>query len=113
MLYDGAIKNLAKAQKAIGDNNFSQAHVQIIVAQDIILELMAVLNKEQKKCQNLSDLYKYLHNQMVEANIKKDCALLSDLEELMLKKRNVWQKATIGNIFEDIEDSSRDFCKTG
>ncbi len=114
MLYDGAIKNLAKAQMAINNNDYSQAHVQIIVAQDIIFELMAVLSTEEQTSRELSDLYNYLYNQIAEANIMKDCAIINELEKLMLNKRNVWQKATREKgIEDDGVDSIKNLPRTG
>ncbi len=114
MLYDGAIKNLAKAQMAINNNDYSQAHVQIIVAQDIIFELMAVLSTEEQTSRELSDLYNYLYNQIAEANIMKDCAIINELEKLMLNKRNVWQKATREKgIEDDGVDIIRNLPRTG
>ena len=78
MLYDGALNSLRNAQKAIEEKDISQAHNQLIKAQDIIAELMATLNMEVPISRQLYALYDYIQRRLIEANINKDIAIIDE-----------------------------------
>ena len=91
MLYEGAIKNLRMAQNAITRKNVVEAHKHLIKAQDIIKELNYTLNMDAGEiAQNLRDLYVYMLDRLVEANIKKDSAMVGLVIDLMSKLKEGW-----------------------
>ncbi len=92
MLYDGAIKNLENAKKAIGDKDIGRAHEEIIKVQDIIVELMSTLDMRYDIAGNLYSLYDYLHRRLVEANVKKDLRILDEVQGFMKELRDAWQQ---------------------
>lgn len=93
MLYDGAIKKLTQAREAIENKDIATAHVHIITVQKIVVELMTTLNMEYKISENLYALYDYMYNQLVAANVKKDVALLDEVQEFMMDLRQTWDQA--------------------
>ncbi|MDD4549624.1 MAG: flagellar export chaperone FliS [Syntrophomonadaceae bacterium] len=93
MLYDGAIKNIDNAKKAINSKDMNTAHEQIIKAQDIILELIATLNMDYAIAKNLFSLYEYLHYQLVQANLNKDIKPLDEVKGFLVELRETWEAA--------------------
>lgn len=92
MLYDGAIKYLKNAQKAIGEKDFSEAHNQIIRVQDIITELMSTLNMDYEISNSLLSLYDYIYRRLVEANVAKDKVILEEVYQLLAELRDTWNQ---------------------
>ena len=86
MLYDGMIKYLRNAGEAA-------AHENIVAAQNILVELMATLNMDYKISESLLALYEFMYNQLVEANIKKDGQLITEVQELVIDLRQTWDQA--------------------
>lgn len=93
MLYDGAIRNVDTAKKAIENKDMNTAHQQLVNAQDIILELISTLNMDFEISQSLFSLYEYLHYQLVQANLKKDVQLLDEVRTFLVELRNTWEEA--------------------
>lgn len=85
MLYDGALKFLREAKKAIGNKDIENAHNNIIKVQRIISELLVSLNMEKggEIAKNLQAIYLFINKQLMIANIKKDLKILNDLEEIL------------------------------
>jgi len=124
MLYDGAIQFLNKAKKEMdNNNNIEEIHNNILKAQKIISELMTSLDLEigGQVSVNLYNLYEYLHYRLVQANIKKDGAMIDEVLLHMKDLKHTWEeaikiagreKAAKVNIlddeeYDDDEDSSR------
>ncbi len=93
MLYDGAIRFCNQARIAIGSKNLEQAHVNLTKAQNIIIELMTTLNMDYEISQNLYSLYDYLYNRLVEANMKKDTAIIDEVIDFLTDLRKTWAEA--------------------
>ncbi len=93
MLYDGAIKNISIAREAIENKDVNTAHLNIVIAQKIMVELMTTLNMEYSIAENLYALYEYMYNQLVAANVKKDVALLMEVQEFLCDLRQTWDQA--------------------
>ncbi|MDD3238077.1 MAG: flagellar export chaperone FliS [Candidatus Gastranaerophilales bacterium] len=99
MLYDGAIQylNIARlemtSEKKLKD--IPKIHNNIIGAQKIISEFQSTLNMEigGEMAQNLYDLYTYLYNRLVDANIKKDVDALDEVLKHLKGLRDTWNKA--------------------
>lgn len=93
MLYDGAIKNIDTAQKAIKDQDMNTAHQQLVNAQDILMELMCTLDMNYEVSHSLYSLYEYFYYQLVQANLKKDADILNEVRAFLTDLRNVWEEA--------------------
>ncbi|WP_066637331.1 flagellar export chaperone FliS [Desulfolucanica intricata] len=90
MLYNGALKFIKTAVISIEKKDISSANNAIIRAQDIILYLNETLNKNYEPAHNLSSLYDYIYRRLVEANIKKDTAVLEEAASLVEELRDTW-----------------------
>lgn len=93
MLYDGMIKYLRNAGEAINKQDVPAAHANIVATQNILVELMATLNMDYKISESLLALYEFMYNQLVEANIKKDQAMVLEVQGLVLDLRQTWDQA--------------------
>ncbi len=93
MLFDGAIRNIDDAKKAIQDKDINVAHNLIVKTQNIILEFIASLNMDYEISNNLFNLYEYLYYQLVQANAGKDINKLDEVREFLVEFRNTWEEA--------------------
>ena len=95
MLYDGAIRFCRQAKKNLEERQYEMSHHSLIKVQNILIELISSLNTEFEIAQNLSSLYDYLYSRLVEANLKKDCAIIDEVIEFLTELRNTWAEAAL------------------
>ncbi len=93
MLYNGCLKFINLAKKAMDENNIEERNRNIQKAQSIIHELMATLNMDVEISQNFLALYDYIYRRLLEANIKNDPAILKEAEDLVTEFRDTWKQA--------------------
>lgn len=95
MLYDGAIQFINKAKIAIENKNIEETHNNIIGAQKIISEFMNTLDFKigGDMAKNLYTLYDYLHYRLVQANLKKDSAILDEVLGHLKDLKATWEQA--------------------
>lgn len=95
LLYDGAIRFLRVAKKGMADNDIEKTHNNLIKAQRIISEFMLSLDMEVggEMAQNLYNLYDYLHYRLVQANLKKDEAMIDEVLEHLRSLKQTWEEA--------------------
>ncbi|RYI27953.1 flagellar export chaperone FliS [Bacillus infantis] len=92
MLYNGCLKFINQAKKAIADKNIEAKNTNIQKAQNIIRELMVTLNMDQEVSENMMSLYDYMNRQLIEANLKSDAAILDEVEGLVTEFRDTWKE---------------------
>lgn len=99
MLYDEAIKQITSALVLVGGGKIKAANIEkvnacIIKAQEIVTELMASLDLENggEIATNLLSIYSFFNQQLLQANIKKDCKVLADVKNMMQELRSAWQE---------------------
>jgi flagellar protein FliS len=92
MLYNGCLKFIHQAKKAIEDKNIEMKNINIQKAQNIIQELMVTLNMDLEISQNMMSLYDYINRRLIEANIKNDAAILDEVESLVTEFRDTWKE---------------------
>lgn len=93
LLYNGAVKFIRQAMKAIEEKDVQGAHNAIIRTQDIISELRGTLNMDLEISGSLASLYEYLSRRLVEANLKKDNEVLDEVLNLVGELRDTWAAA--------------------
>ncbi|MCC0566458.1 flagellar export chaperone FliS [Brevibacillus borstelensis] len=93
MLYNGALKFIKLAKAAIAEQRFDKAHENNMKVQNIIQELMITLDRKYPVAEQMFLLYEYIHQRMVEANIKKEAAILDEVEGLIVQFRDTWKQA--------------------
>lgn len=92
LLYDGAIKFMRVAGKAIEEKNIQEAHNNIMKAQNIVYELMSTLNMDAGEIsRNLMRLYDFMIWQLIDANKEKDKDKLENVIKLMSSLREAWR----------------------
>jgi flagellar secretion chaperone FliS len=92
MLYNGCLKFIHLAKKAIQENNIEVKNTNLIKAQNIVRELMVSLNMELEVSQYMMSLYDYLNRRLIEANIKSDAVILDEVEEFIVEFRDTWKQ---------------------
>lgn len=92
MLYNGCLKFINLAKKAIGDNDIENKNINLQKAQNIVKELMITLNMDIEISNDLQSLYDYLHRRLIEANVKNDVSILNEVEEFVTEFRDTWKQ---------------------
>jgi flagellar protein FliS len=95
MLYNGALKFLKQTKASIAENKWDKAHEYNMRVQDIIQELMVTLDQKYPVAEQMMSLYEYFLHRLVEANIKKDTAILEEVEGLLAQFRDTWKQAMV------------------
>ncbi|MFJ8257673.1 flagellar export chaperone FliS [Peribacillus asahii] len=93
MLYNGCLKFITFAKKAIQEGNIEEKNKNLLKAQDIIREFMVTLNMDVKMSKDLMVMYDYLHRRLIEANMKSDLSILEEVEGFVTELRNTWKEA--------------------
>ena len=102
MLLDGAVKFAKRAKLAIQENNIKLAHDSIIRTQDIFTELKVTLDTSAGEwAKQMFNIYSFINERLLQANIKKDEAIMDEVIPLIEEVRNIWNEAyklSIGQI---------------
>lgn len=92
MLYDGLIKFCNIAIAAIESKDVSKTHLNIVKAQNIVLEFRSTLDSKYPITKDFDRIYDYLYRRLVEANIKKDKEILEEVLEHTRVMRDTWKE---------------------
>ena len=96
MLYDGAIRFCKTAQLKHKKGDIEGVHNNLVKAKDIVSELLSSLDPEKggEIGMNLNNLYIYIFNKLIDANVQKDMSLATEAEELLVEMREGWKGIT-------------------
>ena len=92
MLYDGAIKFCNIAIMGIEENDIEKAHINIKKVEAIIAEFVATLDHKYEVAKDFENVYNYLLDRLVMANIKKDTEILQEVLEHLRTMRDTWKQ---------------------
>lgn len=92
MLYEGAIKFCNIAIMGIEENNIQKAHTNIVKVENIIEEFQATLNHKYPVAKDFENVYNYLQERLVEANMKKDKEILEEVLVHLRTMRDTWKE---------------------
>ncbi len=92
MLYEGAIKFCNIAVKAIEDKDIEKAHANIVKAEKIIEEFQATLNFKYEVAKDFNNVYIYISERLVQANMKKDKEILEEVLTHLRTMRDTWKE---------------------
>ena len=92
MLYDGAIKFVNIAMDAIDQKDIEKAHDNIRKADLIIEEFQITLNHKYEVAKDFDQVYKYIRERLLWANVKKDKAILEEVQEHLHTMRDTWKE---------------------
>lgn len=93
MLYNGLVRFLKTAHKGIEEKDMEKASSFIIRSQDIIMEFMSTLDMQYELSNGLFSLYDYMHRRLIEANIRKDKAIVEEITGYAEELRDTWVQA--------------------
>ncbi len=95
MLFDGAVKKVNIAKKAIRDKNIEKCHTELTKVQRIFIELMVALDLEKggEMASNLLRIYDFLYHRLVQANIRHDESILDECLPIIENLREGWHEA--------------------
>ncbi|MGH2319176.1 flagellar export chaperone FliS [Planococcus sp. SE5232] len=93
MLYNGSLKFMKLAKRAMADKKFEEKNTNIIKAQNIVQELRITLDLKIEMSAGLAQMYEYMYTRLLDANTKSDLAALEEVETLMTDMRNTWKEA--------------------
>lgn len=91
MLYNGCIKFINQAIKAINEKDYEAKNTNIQKAQDIIQELMLTLDQEMEISKQLLPLYEFIYYQLQQGNIKNDVSNLEEAQSFVTEFRDTWK----------------------
>lgn len=92
MLYDGAIKFCNIAEVAIEEKDIQKTHNNIRKVQNIIGYLQSTLDTKYPVAQDFINIYDYLSQRLVEANVKKDKEILEEVNMHLHSVRDNWKE---------------------
>lgn len=92
MLYEGAIKFCNIAIAAIEKKDIEKAHNNIVKVENIILEFQSTLNHKYPIAEDFDKVYAYLHQRLIEANMKKDTEILEEVLTHLRTMRDTWKE---------------------
>ena len=93
MLYNGCIKFIRLASMAMEKGTIEAKNTNVIKAQAIIQELRSTLRMDSELAESLDQIYDYMFNRLVEANIHNNKEIMKEVEELAAEFRNTWKQA--------------------
>ena len=93
-LYDRLLLDLERAQQAIAATDSMTSHECLVHAQAIVAELHDSLDRERwSGANNLVDIYLFVYNELVTANLDKDSSRVASCRSLLQPLRDAWHEA--------------------
>ena len=92
MLYEGAIKFCNIAIAAVEEKDVEKAHNNIMKVQNIIGEFLSTLDHKYPVAKDFENVYNYLMDRLMEANMKKDKEILEEILEHLRTMRDTWKE---------------------
>lgn len=92
MLYEGAIKFCNIAIVAVEQKDVPKAHTNIVKTQKIVDYLRQTLDMRYPVAQDFENIYVYLSQRLVEANVKKDKDILEEVNGHLRSVRDTWKE---------------------
>ena len=92
-LYDGLLKELARAQNGFAAKDYSQVNQSLQKVQLILRHLQNTLDFQYEISNNLYALYDYFLHTALQANLKKDPTELDSIIEMIHELRDTYIQA--------------------
>ncbi len=92
MLYEGAVKFGNIAESALEQKDIAKAHTNITKVEKIIDYLRQTLDMKYAVAQDFENIYEYLSRRLVEANLKKDKAIMEEVNMHLRSVRDNWKE---------------------
>jgi len=95
MLYEGAIKFCNIAIMGIEQKDVEKAHNNIRKVEAIIVEFRTTLDFKYEVAKDFDNVYAYLYDRLVEANMKKDKEILEEVLGHLRGMRDTWKEVMV------------------
>lgn len=92
MLYEGAIKFCNIAIIGIEQHDIQKAHTNIRKVERIIEEFRSTLDRKYAVAEDFDRVYVYILQRLLEANVKKDKAILEEVNMHLRSMRDNWKE---------------------
>lgn len=92
LLYEGAIKFCNIALIGLEENNLSKINNNIIKSEKIVSYLQNTLDFNYSVSNDFNNVYHYVFDRLVEANIKKDRVILEEVLGILREMRDTWKE---------------------
>ena len=94
MLYDGALQAVNQSIECMGRKELAEQGRHILKAQDIINELSLALDMKLggEVAKTLEQLYQFVLNQLIQANITSDPMYLESVIKVLSPLRDAWSR---------------------
>ena len=92
MLYDGAVKFCNIALEAMDTGDIQKANENIKKVENIIVELRVTLDMKYPVSKEFDTVYDYIYRRLVEANMKKEKAVLEEALKHIKAMRETWKE---------------------
>jgi flagellar protein FliS len=94
MLYQGAVRFIRLGIEALERDDAKTAHTNLVRAQDIVVELLGSLNREEggEIAGQLAGIYDYCFRRLVLANVRKDTAPAREVARILRDLGSAWQE---------------------
>ena len=92
MLYDGTLKQMDIARRAITEGKTAEMDVALKKAQKIIQYLRSILDSRYPVSDSLSKLYVFFNTQLVMASVKKDVNIIDEIRPLIQELRDTFDQ---------------------
>lgn len=95
-LYETLARDLERALVALdGAHPIEESHTHLVHAQEVVMELLACVDLGSGDlARGLSDLYQYMYQRLVHANVAKDSAAVAEVARLLRPIHEAWAVAT-------------------
>lgn len=93
MLYNGLVRFLKLAHQGIEEKNIEKANTNLIKSQSIINEFICSLDTQYEVSDGLYAIYDYMNRRLIEANVKKDNAIVEEAIGYAEELRDTWVQA--------------------
>ncbi len=102
-LYEALTRDLERAEVALQeDADIETAHGRIVHAQEIVMELLACVDLSSGElAQGLADIYQYMYQRLVHANVNKDSDAVSEVLRLLRPIHEAWRGAASASMMPE------------
>lgn len=96
-LYDGFLRFCYTAKRGIEEGSPAESGMALSKAMDIVSELRISLdpNQDAEFTDRLANIYAYVNQQLLQANLHRDTARIDEVVRLMTELREAWAEAAI------------------
>lgn len=91
MLFEGVIKFINQAKIFMAQKNIEKTNYALQRAQAIVDELSGTLDENFEYSEDLSTLYKFINDNLLEANLTKEVKPLDDALEIAKEMLQMWK----------------------